>query len=178
MRGALFSCGVLWQSTQWLPMTLQALLLVVLAAISPQAPKTGNATAVVDGIASAVEADTQPPLTGSREGDAVLMVRWAYGEDPRFRACAVGDGGKSLGPMQLQQVPASIACDAKAAPRVWLGRAHASVALCVHNAMDEKLAALASGKCDRGRKLTRTRVQEARTLIDIAHVAIEAEVAE
>jgi hypothetical protein len=157
------------------PMTLQALLLVVLSALSPTAPKTGISQIVAYSIASAVSSDADVPLTGSREGDAVLMLRWAYGEDPSFRICAVGDGGKALGPFQLQNAPESIACDPTQAAKVWLIRAHANARLCKDNPPDVRLASLASGKCDRGWKLTAKRVQESRILLDVAHVAMEAE---
>lgn len=73
--------------------------------------------------------------------------------------CAEGDGGKSLGPWQLQRAPREVACDPARAAAEWLARARQSESDCALLPRDERLAELVSGSCTNrgGRKLARWR---------------------
>jgi hypothetical protein len=81
------------------------------------------------------------------------------------RACAVGDGGASLGPWQEQRVPASVACDPRQAAAVWLERAAKSRNDCAALPENEQLAALSSGNCGHAHVLARRRDALARGLL-------------
>lgn len=81
------------------------------------------------------------------------------------RACAVGDGGASLGPWQLQRLSSSVACDAKQAAWIWLERAAQSRADCATLPENEQLAALSSGNCGHGHVLARRRDALAKGLL-------------
>jgi hypothetical protein len=119
---------------------------------------------------SALLDDDEDYLTGTLEGDAVLMVREAYEEsrwgwrwDGRklvMNECPSGDGGKALGYWQLQ-TRAEIACDAERAARQWLAMAHASQRRCARLPFEEQLAELHSGTCARGHVVSRYRFRRA-----------------
>lgn len=94
-------------------------------------------------------------------GDACDLAVYADFESGA-QALAVGDGGRSLGAWQLQRVPARLAFEPAAAARVWLGVADASRALCADLPAAERLAALVSGSCARGRTKARRRDEIAR----------------
>jgi hypothetical protein len=96
---------------------------------------------------------------------ASLMVVYSLWEGGNQR-CAVGDGGRSLGPFQLQDRPEAIACDPVSAARVWLRMAEYSWKACEAKGLppDERLAQLASGSCDRARDKVRKRAELAREL--------------
>jgi hypothetical protein len=81
------------------------------------------------------------------------------------RACAVGDGGKSLGPFQEQRVPASVACDPRQAAAIWLTRAAQSRIDCAALPENEQLAALSSGNCGHGHVVSRRRDALAKGLL-------------
>jgi hypothetical protein len=119
---------------------------------------------LADAITAAVDADTEEPLTGTRQGDALLMTIWSYHES-RWRECDVGDKGKARGPFQLQGYPIGIACAAADAARIWLHLAHLSVTACKSLEPDARLAQLASGTCGRGRVLSRSRMRAARAAL-------------
>lgn len=128
--------------------------------------RTGHAQEIADAIADKAE-----PLEGLslRETEALLAVYAA--KESANQLCPVGDGGKSLGVLQLQGVPASLACRPSTAVPLWLARARSSMALCASNAPDERLAALASGRCDRGRQKVAERMRLAKALAQGRDVA-------
>ena len=101
-------------------------------------------------------------LAPNRDAASLMTVYEVF--EGGNQKCAVGDGGKALGPFQLQGVPESVACDAEAAGRVWLRKAKDSWETCKHNLPDEKLALLASGRCDKGHVLARRRAKYARDI--------------
>lgn len=137
---------------------LPTLLLLLALALPGSSPQNARSVAVaVWSLAPSLTGD----LTGSPAGDAALMVLWAHRESA-FLPCVRGDSGRSVGAWQLQNY--GPACDVTASAAEWLRRAEASVQLCGQNPPDERLAALASGSCDRGRALAATRVAEARAL--------------
>ena len=68
-----------------------------------------------------------------------------------------GDSGKAMGMLQLHNVPESLAFDPNQAIPWWLDLAARSEKLCQSNPPRERLAALASGRCDRGRRLVARR---------------------
>jgi hypothetical protein len=76
------------------------------------------------------------------------------------RRCAIGDGGKSLGPWQLQGVDVSIACNPSRAFAAWLTLAH--TVTCKDLPEDEELSALASGSCNKAHKKVSHRADVAR----------------
>ena len=143
---------------------LRALILALMHAIHPGAEHQVDAERIGDAIESALldDARANEPLTGSVEGDAALMVEYAY-QESAFRARTVGDGGKSLGAWQLQRVTPAVGFDPMQAARIWLARAHAS--WCRDNPPGTELAALASGSCERGRKLVKWRWENAARLL-------------
>jgi hypothetical protein len=102
-------------------------------------------------------------ITGDVWGDAALEVVYAAMESGN-RHCAVGDGGKSLGYLQLQRASRAVACNPRQALAEWIRRAKEILVLCAANEPDERLAALASGSCDRGRAVVRRRAKMARAL--------------
>ena len=121
--------------------------------------RVGHAREIADAIAEKAEALDGLSL---RESEALMVVFAA--KESANQLCPVGDGGKSLGTFQLQGVTADVACHPTLAIPVWIARAQASLALCTGNAPDERLAALASGRCDRGRKKVAARVRLARQI--------------
>ena len=89
---------------------------------------------------------------------AARMAVYAVGESGlRTSPCVTGDGGKSLGVWQLSDVGEAVACDPARAAPAWLAKAQKSFADCAALPEGERLAELASGACDRGRRLARHR---------------------
>jgi hypothetical protein len=146
-----------------MPTELSGLALALMAALHPLFAKTPDAPAIADGIVQAV-LDDPTHLTGSATGDVALMALYAVKESG-VRRCAVGDGGRALGSLQLQGVPAALACDPASAARIWLGMAHASERSCADLDPDARLAQLVSGSCLRGRQLARSRLRETRAIL-------------
>jgi len=140
---------------------MTALLTLLLAASLALAPHdrgpADEVQAVLAGIATAVDADTGEPLTGTREGDALLLLVWSHHES-RWRVCPGGDGGKAWGPLQLQHTPRALVCAPAEAARIWLAMARAAVATC------GDLTPIASGVCGRARGLVVRRMREAEGL--------------
>lgn len=118
---------------------------------------------VIEAITRAVQQDEQPPLLGSYRAEAALMLTYAYFES-RFKICAVGDHGRSLGLFQMQRLNKEIACDPSQAARIWLIRAHEAYEQCRGNLEEARLASLASGNCQHARVLTTHRVRVASAL--------------
>jgi hypothetical protein len=125
-------------------MILSTILLQIL--LSHGAPDASRPFATE--LASAIE-DEAPDTY-----HAVLVAVWASNEDTRVRKCAVGDGGRALGPLQLQGSNLYTACDAHRAVREWLRRGSLSQAHC--GGLEE----LASGSCGRGHRLVAARMAE------------------
>lgn len=131
--------------------SLLTLIIAIAALLGPRdRGPADEVRATFVGIATAVDADTEPPLTGSKEGDAALMTSWAHAES-RWRICPEGDGGKALGAFQEQHTPRSLACAPAEAARIWLTMARQSIARC------GDLTAVVSGVCGRGRRIVRRR---------------------
>jgi hypothetical protein len=114
-------------------------------------------------IAAAVEGEPDAELWALR---AVVYTyaesRWGYHWDGRaltYDDCPAGDGGRALGLFQLQHTPAVVACHSAPAAREWLALAHHSERMC------QSLAALVSGRCDRGTRLARSRESEVTLLL-------------
>jgi hypothetical protein len=120
----------------------------------------GDALAIAAAIAELADGS----ITGDVWEDAALVAVYSSLEGAN-RRCPVGDGGKSLGPLQLQRSSRAVACTPALAVAEWLRRARDSVARCAKLQPDERLAALASGSCDRGRALVRQRAELARTIV-------------
>jgi hypothetical protein len=124
-------------------------------------PRAPPATARA--IAEATERSA--PLFPGPEGRArttALLVAVAYHES-RFRPDVVGDRGRSFGLFQLQRGGASNVDPAVAAPRA-LASLRASMRACRDHPEDERLAAYALGRCDRGLEASRDRARLGRAL--------------
>ena len=130
---------------------LLSLLLAIAAILGPRdRGPADEVQATLEGIATAVDADDQPAITGSKEGDAALMASWSWAES-RWRVCPTGDGGRALGAFQEQHTPKALACAPADAARIWLLMARQSIARC------GDLTAVVSGVCGRGARIVRTR---------------------
>jgi hypothetical protein len=88
-----------------------------------------------------------------RAAEAVVFAAYESGND----RCTVGDGGRSYGAWQVQGLSKDVACDPAREFPLWLSAVKRSESLCVDNPESERLAALASGSCDRGRRKVRGR---------------------
>lgn len=142
-------------------MTSQALLVLSMIALVPVAGTKNpghfeRATAAVR-IATAI-AEATPDL----EKQALLVVYGAY--ESAFEECLSGDDGRSLGFLQLQSVSRDLACNPKRAAVYWLGLATLADRQCAPFPVDDRLALLASGYCDRARPLARERARLAHAI--------------
>lgn len=148
-------------------MTLIELALLLLPAIHPAALRQPEAREIATAVAQAISIDEEEPITGSKSGDLALALVFVAGES-MFRTtdsmgkCLAGDGGRALGPFQLQHTPRELACATTTAARLWLMMAHASTRRCFGLKPEERLAALASGNCGAGRAISRARINAAR----------------
>ena len=104
------------------------------------------AKAISDGVVNEEE-----PWKRAAEG--VVFAGYESGND----RCAIGDGGRSYGVWQVQGLSKDVACDPSREFSMWLSAVKRSETLCVDNAENERLARLASGSCDRGRRKVRNR---------------------
>jgi hypothetical protein len=157
-------------------MTMEALRTFVVSAMTliGQREHLPTNDALVDATTFALLADGEDYLTGSLEGDAVLMIqeayeesRWGWGWDGRALAmntCPNGDHGKAWGYWQLQ-TRAEIGCDPNLAARQWLAWAHASQRRCARLPFEEQLAELHSGTCALGHVVSRGRFRRAATTL-------------
>lgn len=145
---------------------MSALLAFIIALAAVRGPRdrgpADEVDATLQGIAVAVDADDRPPITGSKRGDAALMTvfsfhesRWRLWDPKRPGRCISGDGGKSLGPLQVQGLAEEVACAPAEAAARWLEIARSSIDRC------GDLTALVSGHCGGAPKLARWRVTEA-----------------
>jgi hypothetical protein len=107
----------------------------------------------------------------TREDAAYLVV---YGiREGGNRKDAVGDGGQSYGEWQLSvsQAPIEVATDPDKAAPVWLRLADKSRTSCASLPENERLAQVASGNCDHGRKLAARRADMVhKVLIETGYV--------
>ena len=124
-------------------------VLLMMAAIAPDAENTNDARALAGEIAR-VSVDTHEAAT-------MVVVAW---RESAFRANAVGDGGLARCAFQLHGAPRSVLTDLHECTELAATRLRASALACP----SAPLASFASGTCDRGRKLSAWRMQE------VAHV--------
>lgn len=81
---------------------LKALVFAVWAAMGPLWARAPGAGPIADAVVATEVADAaRPPVFGSHDEDAAVMAYWAAKESS-LRLGALGDGGKSRGPWQLQ----------------------------------------------------------------------------
>jgi hypothetical protein len=85
--------------------------------------------------------------------EAVTVSAWS-GWETNFRTELRGDGGKSVGPLQLQEhvLTADDAVDPDKAVVAWLNLKHRAEVECIQNPQNERLALIASGNCFMGRR--------------------------
>jgi len=84
--------------------------------------------------------------------EAVTIAAWSVWE-ANMVTTALGDHGKSVGPLQLQAhvLPAEKAVDPEQAVVAWLNLKHRAEVECARNPESERLALIASGNCFMGR---------------------------
>jgi hypothetical protein len=99
------------------------------------------------------------------ERDAIEMAVYAAYEGQN-RLDALGDKGRSHGPWQTPFV--RISADGYLAD--WIGVRKRSVARCSDNSDDTKLAALASGSCNRGLRKVAKRYEVVEELLSGSHL--------
>lgn len=124
-------------------------VLMMMAAIAPDAENTNDARAIASEIARVA--------VDSHEAAIMVVVAW---RESAFRSNAVGDGGLARCAYQLHNAPRSVLTDLRQCTELAAERIRASAAKC----RSAPLAAFASGTCERGRKLSAWRMQE------VAHV--------
>jgi hypothetical protein len=143
-------------------MPLTALILSAMAILGRDERVPPNEE-LATSIAAAVEDEPDALLWAMRMTVySYAESRWGYywdGAAMRFDECRSGDGGRALGYYQEQQTPRYIACSSLPASREWLRMARRSMARC------RSLAALASGRCDRGLRVTRFRERETQRVL-------------
>jgi Transglycosylase SLT domain len=141
-----------------------AWVLSLLLFLQPDVPWRASYEETARAIATAAEqAEPLFPGADGRARTAALLVAVAYHES-RFDPNAVGDGGRSFGLFQHQRGGASNFAPAVAAPRA-LATMRASLNACRARPEDERLAAYASGRCDRGFAASRARLALGRALL-------------
>jgi hypothetical protein len=85
--------------------------------------------------------------------EAVTVSAWSAWET-NFKTTLRGDGGKSVGPLQLQAhiLAPEKAVDLDLAIVAWLNLKHRAEVECIRNPEDERLALIASGNCFMARR--------------------------
>jgi hypothetical protein len=114
----------------------------------------GSRGSVLDAVATTV-ASEETPTFGSRSLDAALLLVYCAKESKCTERTRAGDGGAAHGPWQLHG-PCGLGPTA-AQPRCWLDIGAWSLRVCSHLPASERLAALASGSCEHGHVVSRTR---------------------
>ncbi len=143
---------------------MAAWVLSLLLLLQPDAPWRASYEETARAIATAAElAEPLFPGPDGRARTAALLVAVAYHES-RFDPNAVGDGGRSFGLFQHQRGGTSNFAPAVAAPRA-LETMRGSMNVCRARPADERLAAYASGRCDRGLAASRARLALSRALL-------------
>ncbi len=143
---------------------MAAWVLSLLIFLQPDAPWRASYEETARAIAEATErAEPLVPGPDGRARTAALLVAVAYHES-RFDPKAVGDGGRSFGLFQHQRGGTSNFAPAVAAPRA-LETMRASLNACRARPADERLAAYASGRCDKGLAASRARLSLGRALV-------------
>lgn len=117
-----------------------------------------DAHLVAQAISDGVVHEEQP---WKRAAEGVVFAAYESGND----RCAIGDGGKSVGAFQMGGLSRNVACDPRREFPLWLGAVKRSEQACVDNQESERLAALASGSCNRGRQKVRNRENYAIQLV-------------
>lgn len=130
--------------------------------------QAGAAREVAEAIARRVNEEEATLLASPQEDAAYLAVFAAYeaGNQPHARGDFFYGVPRSYGVMQLRGFPLEVADDPYRAIGAWLGVARASSELCRENPPAERLAALASGRCDAGRAKVRGRVELAQRIVE------------
>ncbi|HEU4411837.1 MAG TPA: transglycosylase SLT domain-containing protein [Polyangiaceae bacterium] len=142
---------------------MAAWVLSLLLFLQPDAPWRASYDETARAIAEAAErAEPLFPGPDGRARTAALLVAVAYHES-RFDPKAVGDGGRSFGLFQLQRGGASNFTPQVAARRS-LAMIRSSRNACRDRPENERLAAYASGRCDRGLEASRARMRLGRSL--------------
>ncbi|MCU0686684.1 MAG: transglycosylase SLT domain-containing protein [Polyangiaceae bacterium] len=144
---------------------MAAWVLSLLIFLQPDAPwRASYEEETARAIATAAEhAEPLFPGPDGRARAAALLVAVAYHES-RFDPNAVGDGGRSFGLFQHQRGGASNFAATVAAPRA-LETMRGSMNACRARPAEERLAAYASGRCDRGLAASRARLSLGRALL-------------
>jgi|HubBroStandDraft_1064217.scaffolds.fasta_scaffold43299_3 hypothetical protein len=109
---------------------------------------------IVNAIASTVEFEPAP-VFATRTHDAAFLLAYCVGETRCNEVTPAGDKGRAKGPWQLQGQ-----CNSRPVaehPQCWLDIAKWSVKVCAKLPQPERLAALASGNCEHGHVVARTR---------------------
>jgi hypothetical protein len=148
------------------------LLLSVLASLHPTADfekHQGDAMRVARAIETVVE-EAHDPVFGDLATDEATLLQTAWAES-RFDLKAVGDGGKSRTPFQLQGLRDDQASDLETATRIAYDRIRHSVRMCGRG---RELAEYAGGACKlpRAVRVSRQRMAEARRIVEIARQVI------
>lgn len=118
-----------------------------------------DAPEIAQAIADGVAGEDEP---WRRAAQATVYAAYESG----MRACPrAGDGGHSHGAWQEWTTDSATACVPRLALPIWLGMVKASERDCVGLPEAERLAELASGRCDRGRGLARRRDSIAKSLL-------------
>lgn len=141
-------------------MSLKVIVLTIWAAIHPAAPRLPDAPQIAAAIETAVNADAEPPVFGSREEDAAVMAYWALRES-WLSHDAVGDGGLSFGVWQLRS--ASGRADLGTQAKAWLSLLHEGARICPASP-----AAPLSGGCSAARTTADRRTSRAHRLLETA----------
>jgi len=122
--------------------------------------RSRDAKRIAEAISAGVQNEDDPWMRAA-EG----AVYAAY--EAAVQACPkAGDGGKSFGTWQMQEVREDVACNPLRAFPVWLSRAKQSEVDCRNNPKDEKLAELASGSCFKAKKKVRLRRELAQLIVE------------
>jgi hypothetical protein len=116
--------------------------------------RIGNAASIADAIAE---------VAPDRRTAAEMTVYAVF--EGGNRACAMGDGNRSMGPWQLQRETPAVACNPQKAAAIWLTRAAQSRIDCAALPENEQLAALSSGNCGHGHVVSRRRDALAKGLL-------------
>jgi len=120
--------------------------------------QVGDAQEIARGIAM---------VAPQKDTAALLAVFAAY--ESSNQKCVGGDKNaagefQSWGTFQLRGVSMDTACNPELAAAYWLKLKAQAEATCAENPIDDRLAPLTGGSCERGRAVSRTRHRIARTV--------------
>jgi hypothetical protein len=154
--------------------SLQAVVLAAMTLLG-KGERVPPSEPIAHAIAMAVAHDDEGHgLTGTAEGDAVLMAVYAFhesrfgwhwtGSDLEHSDCPEGDGGTSHGYWQIK-ARREISCSVDDAARLWLHFAHQSQHTCRTRPFDEQLSEVVSGSCGFGHVISRWRFRQVGPLL-------------